>query len=173
MENKKLKGIYLGAYTAYHPDHDIVYQDINGKRDLGGDMLDIDLTPYDYIIATPPCNWYSRARRGKVIKTDYAERTKHLLPCIMRKLERLGKPYIVENVLNRNRVPEGRDLNYKWGGHNWWTNVPLQFDNLEKKPQRKRYLQSKDRQGGHNVHVVIEMFINTVECGNYLFLVKE
>ena len=27
-----MKGIYLGSYTAYHPLHDIIYQDINGKK---------------------------------------------------------------------------------------------------------------------------------------------
>ena len=54
-------GIYLGAYEAYHLNYKIVYQDINGKRDLSGDMLDIDLTGYDFIICTPPCNWWSKA----------------------------------------------------------------------------------------------------------------
>ena len=38
-----MKGIYLGAFRAYHPDYDLVYQDINGLRDLPGDMLEIDL----------------------------------------------------------------------------------------------------------------------------------
>lgn len=62
LESNKMKGIYLGAFEAQHDGHDIVYQDINGKRDVGGDMMDVDLTPYDYIIATPPCNYWSRAR---------------------------------------------------------------------------------------------------------------
>lgn len=31
-----MKVIYLGAYEALHPDFDVVYQDINGKRDIGG-----------------------------------------------------------------------------------------------------------------------------------------
>lgn len=30
------KIIYLAAYEALHKDFDIVYQDINGKRDRGG-----------------------------------------------------------------------------------------------------------------------------------------
>ena len=29
----------------------MVYQDINGKRDISGDMMEIDLSPYDVIIA--------------------------------------------------------------------------------------------------------------------------
>ena len=43
-------GIYLAAFKAYHPNHKIVYQDINGKRDIGGDMMEVDLADYDYII---------------------------------------------------------------------------------------------------------------------------
>lgn len=31
-----MKVIYLGAYEAYHPNFDVIYQDINGKRDMGG-----------------------------------------------------------------------------------------------------------------------------------------
>lgn len=31
-----MKAIYLGAYEALHPDFNIIYQDINNKRDLGG-----------------------------------------------------------------------------------------------------------------------------------------
>lgn len=31
-----MKGIYLASYEALHPNYDIVYQDINNKRDLGG-----------------------------------------------------------------------------------------------------------------------------------------
>ena len=73
-----MKGIYLASYKANHPNHDIVYQDINGERDIDGDMMEIDLTPYDFIIATPPCNWWSRAnyRRNTSL---YALTTKHLL----------------------------------------------------------------------------------------------
>ena len=56
-----MKGIYLAAFTALHPDYDITYQDINGKRNIAGDMLDVDLKGYDFIISTPPCNWWSKA----------------------------------------------------------------------------------------------------------------
>ena len=87
-------GIYLGAYKAAHPNFNIVYQDINGKRDLDGDMLDIDLDPYDFIIATPPCNYYSRAI-GSRPHSQYALNTKHLLPAIINKLQYLDRPYII------------------------------------------------------------------------------
>ena len=49
------RGIYLGSYKAHHPNHNIIYQDINGERDLDGDMMDIinnkDLGKYDFIIS--------------------------------------------------------------------------------------------------------------------------
>lgn len=78
-----MKGIYLAAFEAYHPNHDIIYQDINGLRDLGGDMLDVDLSSYDFIIATPPCNYWSRCNYRRDI-SDYSLKTKHLLPGIIK-----------------------------------------------------------------------------------------
>ena len=94
-----MRGIYLASFKALHEDYDIVYQDIIGHRDIGGDMMDVDLTPYDYIIATPPCNWWSRAnyRRNS---SEYALKTKHLLIDILHKLANQDKPFIVENVRN-------------------------------------------------------------------------
>ena len=100
-----MKGIYLASYKALHPNHDIVYQDINGKRDIGGDMLEVDLTSYDYIIATPPCNWWSRANYRRD-RSEYALKTKHLLPSILEKLCNQDKPFIVENVKNKLRFTE-------------------------------------------------------------------
>lgn len=83
-----MKVIYLGAYEALHPEFDIVYQDINGKRDLDGDMLDIDLTNYDFIIATPPCNFWSIARGNRC--SQYSLDTKHLLPEIIKNVAKQG-----------------------------------------------------------------------------------
>ena len=62
------KGIYLGSFTALHPNYNIIYQDINNKRDLGGDMKYIDIDNYDFIICTPPCNFWSKARGNKCSK---------------------------------------------------------------------------------------------------------
>ena len=103
-----MKGIYLASFKAYHPNYDLAYQDINGKRDIGGDMMDIDLTPYDFIIATPPCNWYSKANYRRNV-SEYALKTKHLLPDIIAKLYQLGKPFIVENVQNKSLIPHDWD----------------------------------------------------------------
>lgn len=55
-----MKGIYLCAFYANHPQADLDYQDRFIERDIGGDCLDVKLDRYDYIIATPPCNYWSR-----------------------------------------------------------------------------------------------------------------
>ena len=125
-----MEGIYLGAYKAYHPGYNIVYQDINGKRDIGGDMMDIDLSPYDFIIATPPCNFYSKAC-NKNRHSHYAINTAHLLPDILFKLENLGKPFIVENVRNypmfssMGLIPRSKTYVYFIGRHTYWSSIPF------------------------------------------------
>ena len=103
FKTSKKVGIYLAAFKAMHPKYAIVYQDINGKRDIGGDMMNVDLTPYDFIIATPPCNWWSRANYRRD-RSPYALQTKHLLPDIIKKLCEQDKPFIVENVKKQIEV---------------------------------------------------------------------
>ena len=107
-----MQGIYLAACKARHPNYNIIYQDIDKKYncDLSGDMLEIDLTPYDYIIATPPCNYWSKA--NPYYKTsEYALKTKDLLPAIIEKLALLNKPFIIENVKNFKRMSENGIFN--------------------------------------------------------------
>lgn len=165
-----MKGIYLGAYKAFHPGKDIVYQDINGKRDLPGDMMDIDLSPFDFVIATPPCNYWSKACGNR--HSDYAFKTAHLLPGILRKLCYLDKPFIVENVRNYKKFKELGlfDLPchvYFIGRHTYWTNVLLPGDIQQRQDFTQhgwviKYddMTNKDHQGGFNVHNVIEVFLN-------------
>lgn len=164
----KNRGIYLAAYQAYHGNYDIVYQDINGKRDLGGDMLDIDLTPYDFIIATPPCNFWSRANYRRYT-SKYSQDTKHLLPDILDKLRQLDKPYIVENVRNEKLfkkygILDKADYVYYVGRHTYWTNVPFNPTNIEQKFDfdgvGKRLV--KNAQGGENVYKVIEWWLKII-----------
>lgn len=172
-----MKGIYLGAYKALHKDYDIDYQDINGQRDIPGDMMDIDLSEYDYIIATPPCNWWSRAnwRRDS---SEYSLKTKHLLIDILHKLCNQSKPFIVENVKNKKFYKEyglfDLGLNvYFVGRHTYWSNIKLDCSDIVQVPKvdfkngKKRFLSSqnlarKDRQGGEEVHEVIERFLETI-----------
>ena len=160
------KIIYLAAYKANHPNYDMVYQDINGLRDIGGDMMNVDLEPYDIIIANPPCNYYSRAR-GNRKPSQYAEDTKHLLPDILNKLNKLNKKYIVENVKNFKQL--GKYFNhaayvYEYGRHTYWTNIPFNPSQIEQiqdfKSGGKR--QHSGTQGGLNVHNVIEHWLQVV-----------
>lgn len=173
-----MRGIYLASFKAIHPGYDIVYQDIDGSRDLDGDMIAIDLNPYDFIIATPPCNWWSRAnyRRNESL---YALSTKYLLPCILYKLETIGKPFIVENVRNDVQFKKYGLFDfpciyvYKIGRHTYWSNVKFDVSDIIQKPKvdykngKKRWLSSqhlarKDRQGGDEVHEVIERFLKVI-----------
>lgn len=171
-----MRGIYLAAFKAEHPKHNIVYQDINGKRDIGGDMMEVNLADYDYIIATPPCNYYSRANYRRETSA-YAQATKHLLPGILKKLIALGKPFIVENVKNKRIFTEIGLMNlpchiYLIGRHTYWSNIEFKYDDIPQVFDFKyggyevrdcqNYSRGK-RQGGQNVHLVIERFIETIE----------
>lgn len=169
-----MKGIYLASFKALHNNVNLVYQDINGQRDISGDMLDIDLSNYDFIIATPPCNYYSRAnyRRDSSI---YALNTKHLLPSILKKLISLNKPFLVENVRSFRLF---NDLGlfdlpcfvYFIGRHTYWSNIlfvsdiPQKFDFQygDKLLKDFQFLGLNNRQGGSNVHNVVEMFLFTI-----------
>lgn len=163
-----MKGIYLAAFKANHPEYDIDYQDINGQRDISGDMLEIDLTPYDFIIATPPCNYYSKARGNKK-PSDYAEKTKHLLPSILNKLIQLDKPFIVENVRNKPAFMKIGLYNlscfvYHHGRHTYWTNIMFNPKHVNQKYDFKYggVALVKNTQGGDNVHNVIEYWLENI-----------
>lgn len=163
-----MKGIYLASFKAYHENYDIVYQDINGLRDLDGDMLEIDLTPYDFIIATPPCNYWSRANYRRET-SEYSQKTKHLLPDILDKLKKLNKPYIVENVRNstlfkKYGIYDKADYVYEIGRHTYFTNIPFNGTNIKQEYDfsygGKRLV--KNTQGGDNVYNVIEYWLETI-----------
>lgn len=165
---KMKKGIYLASFKAEHSNYDIVYQDINGKRDLAGCMLSVDLSIYDYIIATPPCNYFSKARGNKK-PSVYAENTKHLLPSILNKLIVSGKPFIVENVRN---LPLFESLGlfnigcfvYFHGRHTYWTNMAFNPSNILQKYDFSTggVPIAKNIQGGDNVHLVIDYWLDTL-----------
>lgn len=168
-----MKGIYLAAYRAYHPDFNIIYQDINGNRDISGDMMDIDLDPYDFIIATPPCNYWSRARGNKK-PSNYALNTAHLLPDIIFKLKDLNKPFIVENVRNDKKFKDLGilDLNnvyvYRIGRHTYWSSCMFnQWINQTVEYVKYHHDTKIDsRQGSVNVHNVIESWLKEIH-NNY------
>lgn len=165
-----MTGIYLAAFKAYHPNRNLVYQDINGKRDINGDMLAIDLTPYDYIIATPPCNFYSRCLTPKRRETSkYAQKTKHLLPGIINKLSNQEKPFIIENVRSSEidkliAATPGNIYVYQHGRHTYWTNRAFNPSNVAQDYDFKgRGIRVKNNtQGGDNVHDVIEYWLDVL-----------
>ena len=83
-----MKGIYLAAYKDYFPQFNLDYNDIKKTSEhinIVCDMLTVDLSQYDYIIASPPCNYYSKCNYRRET-SDYALKTKHLLPGILEKL---------------------------------------------------------------------------------------
>jgi len=188
-----MKIIYLASDKAQHPDHNIIYQDINGKRDIGGDMLDVDLDDYDVIIATPPCNYWSRANFRRDT-SKYAQDTKYLLPAILIRLQNQDKPYIIENVRNDNLMMKyglfnGKAFMYQIGRHTYWTNRPFNPSNIKQNsdfiaintkindnqwitPQGKIVKsngvtrKNSHTSGGDNVHKVIEYWLETIKGEN-------
>lgn len=169
-----MKGIYLAAFEAFHANYEIDYQDINGKRDIGGDMLQIDLSPYDFIIATPPCNYWSRCNYRRD-SSQYALATKHLLPEIIKKLCSQEKPFIVENVRNSKLFSDYGLYNfgcfiYEIGRHTYWTNIFLDSADIEQRQDFKcggyviKYedMNNCKHQGGYNVYNVIESWLRQI-----------
>lgn len=162
-----MKGIYLAAHIANHPNYNIDYQDITGLRDIGGDMLDVDLTPYDFIIATPPCNYWTRANYRRET-SSYSQSTKHLLPDILDKLRKQEKPYIVENVRNsklflKYGIYDKADYVYEIGRHTYFTNIPFNVSNLTFTSDNVQNKSTKNRQGGKQVHLVIEHWLSVIK----------
>lgn len=176
-----MKGIYLAAFKAKHENYNIIYQDINGKRDIGGDMLETPLDDYDFIIATPPCNYWSKANYRRET-SEYAQKTKHLLGDIIDKLIKLNKPFIIENVRNRPLMNKYKLLSkdcyiYEHGRHTYWTNIffneiyeveqgnDLVYKPLlsgKKKGKMGQWDSQNKRQGGKNVHNVIEKWLEVI-----------
>lgn len=193
----KPKIIYLASYKAYHPNHNMDYNDIKKTSEhinIIGDMLEVDLEPYDIIIASPPCNYWSRANYQRHT-SKYSQMTKHLLPSILEKLSNQNKPFIVENVRNFNLMNQNKMFNfpcyvYEVGRHTYWSNIPFNPSNIiqdsdffaanRRIPGKRGWFMTPDgrevksagqdiqklsrsnRQGGHNVHEVIEYWLSCI-----------
>lgn len=158
-----MKGIYLASFQAKHDGYKIDYQDINGKRDIGGDMLEIDIRDYDYVIATPPCNYWSRANWRRET-SSYSQQTKHLLPGILEKLVKMDKPFIVENVRNKKRFTSHGLMDlpvyiYEIGRHTYWTNIEMGDEEIVQQKDNIQNITKSQRQGSDNVHNVIEHWL--------------
>ena len=171
-----MKGIYLASCKARHPKYDIKYNDIDEKYkpDILGDMLQVDLEPYDFVIATPPCNWWSKA--NPYYKTSkYSLETKHLLPDTIIKLAESKKLFIIENVKNIKRMAENGifDLCSKYGlyfqfvGRHIYIYNEILIDLNNKQIQDFKYGGRRVNndgynQGGTNVHNCIEIWLEQI-----------
>ena len=172
-----MKIIYLASGRAKLSHENVIYNDTKENRDLKCDMMSVNLEDYDILIATPPCNFYSRARGG-FPPSEYALKTKNLLPDIIDKFIRTGKPFIVENVRNAPLFKKLGLYNkdcfiYTHGRHTYWTNIMINFQGI---PQEYDYksipgygcVRLKSYvQGGKNVNDVFDYFIDFVKK-NYL-----
>ena len=171
-----MKGIYLFANRARHPNHDIVYNDLEEKYkcDITANAFDVQLDEYDFIIATPPCNWWSKANH-KRNTSPYALATKNLLPKTIERLATQEIPFLIENVRNRPLMQkEGViDLIKKHklfcqdvGRHLYISNIWCELDCPQIKDFKRHGILvngDKYRQGGTNVHRVVEKWINYIK----------
>lgn len=166
------KVIYLAAGRAKLNYPNVVYNDYKEKRDLVCDMMTVKLEDFDVLIATPPCNYYSRANNRRET-SKYAQETKHLLPDIIDKFIETNKPFIVENVRNAPLFNKLGLFNkncfiYTHGRHTYWTNVLF---NMQGIPQEHDFMSLPGYgtirlksyvQGGKNVNEVLDYFIEVV-----------
>lgn len=176
QEEKELKkGVYLGAYKAYHECYNIDYNDIKKTSEhinIIKDMKEINLNNYDYIIATPPCNYYSRANYRRD-KSDYAQKTKKLLPYCLIECARSKKPFIIENVRNK-KIFEKENiykicndngiLIYELGRHTYFTNIFIEIRNIKQNEDNINNIAKTKRQGGTNVYNVIEWWLKCINA---------
>lgn len=190
FEKEFLKGIYLGACLDTSYIYDMDFNDVEELPNINlcCDMMSIDLTKYDYIIASPPCNFWSIAnyRRNE---SKYALETRHLLPDIIVKAVESGKPFLIENVRNfplfekYGIIQYCSDHNvniYFVGRHTYFTNK--KYDEIKNVEQIIDYVTRKSphsknpknyRQGGQNVHNVINKWIECLHIEHINFLVEK
>lgn len=162
-----MKGIYLCARKHRLPGYDIDYNDIEAfvGIDIVKDAYTIGydfIKDYDYIIATPPCNYYSRAnyRRDTSI---VSQKTKGLLPHCLDLCLSSGLPFIVENVENKNLLPKADCFMFNFGQHTFYTNVLMpQFDPKLAVKQNKAHVSRNKRDGNANVDLVIKTFLEVI-----------
>lgn len=166
------KIIYLASGYGIIDHQNVTYQDKYISRDIKGDMLEIDLSNYDIVLASPPCNYYSRALsyRNRE-KSKYANETAHLLPSILDKLKDNDKPYIVENVINKKRMKTIIDnfngFYYEHGRHAYFTNVLIDLSTVSQINDNIQNRSKLQRQGGENVNRVFKCFVDYVIANNY------
>lgn len=159
-----MKGIYLFARKHRIPGVDLKYNDIINFPgiDFCCDFREVDLTPYDYYIATPPCNYYSRANWRRETSFD-ALFTKDFLPLILSVFSKQSKPFIIENVCNSTLLPKSSLYEFDFGNHHFYTNVFLLVpDKSFSVFQNKQYVSRSKRDGNYNVDFILKLFLEAI-----------
>lgn len=167
------KVIYLASGYAKLQEPGVVYNDLIIPRENKQDMLEVDLSLFDILIATPPCNFYSYAR-GCKIPSKYALSTAHLLLEIIIKFYHTDKPFIVENVTNRTSLDfiwaMCADLGlyrFKHARHTYITNVRFDIGSVPKEFDfcKGGYFVNtfSDRQGGNQVSAILDLFVQAAK----------
>lgn len=163
-----MKVIYLACGRARLKYKNVVYNDIVEDSDLKCDMMDVDLSQYDFILASPPCNYYSRCNY-RAESSAYAQKTKHLLPSIIKKCLLLNKPFVIENVRSPKKFKmiglfDLPIFIYFHGRHTYFTNIMIDFRHIPQTfdfyslnghcARKKSYVQ-----GGDNVNNVFDYIL--------------
>lgn len=117
--------LVLRAHKCINPKSQIVQRDAYS-------FTDDELEKFDFIWASPPCQSHSRANHiWKRYNPDMR------LYDLIRQLQRVGKPFVVENVIPYYEPPV--KPNYRIDRHFLWTNIktPLFIERVERKGLHK------------------------------------
>lgn len=150
----------------------VIYSDKFVNRDITCDCLDIDYDSYDMILASPPCNYWSRANYRRD-SSDYSLSTRSLLPFFIELCRTCSKPVIVENVRNDVLFSEFYRkpgvYHCKIGRHTFFSNknisfLPIYYNFLiNEYPHIKiANTYTKKRQGDIVVQRVFELFYRLI-----------
>ncbi|MCL2621422.1 MAG: hypothetical protein FWD32_00070 [Firmicutes bacterium] len=173
MDKQEFKTIYLASGYAKLKEFGVIYNDLIIPRENRQCMLEVDLSDYDILIATPPCNFYSYARGAK-LPSKYALETAHLLLEIIIKFHGTGKPFIVENVTNRTALDfiwvmaaELGLYRFKHARHTYTTNVRFDISGVPKEFDfcKGGYFVNPfgNRQGGNQVSAILDLFVKAAK----------
>lgn len=165
-----MKILYLCCGYGEIDFSNVTYNDLYIKRKNGlmCDCRDIDISKYDIVVASPPCNFWSKANYRRD-SSNYAQLTKPLLLyCIdlLRKYPNI--PIIIENVRNLPLFMKHINLFDIYfvatGRHTYFSNRDIDFIKKFKfeKSCNISNLSRKKREGDLQVRTVFNRFIYEV-----------
>lgn len=166
------EGVYLCSFVARFPGQDVVYNDIDPRAecDITGDAMHVDLRAFEFVLASPPCNYWSRANTN-YRTSEYSLKTRHLLPSMLARLAMSGKPFVLENVRNKPRMERHKIWNlvskfglyvYEVNRHTYFTNrmfnpyLPKMYDF---RSGGYALVENKRTQGGEQVESVFRQWM--------------